>query len=127
MNRLSKDQNKTRDELIAALNKAADGVREAVNKVNSEIEATLNPAIEKYNGLLADMETFRDEIVADMETYYDERSEKWQEGDAGTNYQDWKGNWEGFDVSEVDMPGLIEEPDMDHASEFEALETEVSG
>jgi hypothetical protein len=125
MKRLSKAQEAAKAALIEALGKAVTDVNAAVEKVNSEIEATLNPAIEAYNSILADVETFRDEIVGEMETYYDERSDKWREGDAGSNYESWKGDWEGLDISELDAVEVIEEPGMSHGDELEALPTEV--
>jgi hypothetical protein len=38
-----------------------------------------------------------------METYYDERSEKWQETDAGSSYQDWKSQFEALDIDQLEQ------------------------
>ena len=62
------------------------------------------------------------DIVSEMETYYDERSEKWQEGDAGSAYADWKGEWEGLDCATVD---LVDEPDCSLPDDLEQLPQEA--
>jgi ribosomal 50S subunit-associated protein YjgA (DUF615 family) len=126
MKRLSKTQEKTKAELIEALGKAAETVREALETVNTAIEANLNPAIETYNNALTEVETFRDEIVGEMDNYYNERSDNWRDGDAGSNYTDWKGEWEGLDISEVEAVEQIDEPTLNHGEEVDALATEVS-
>ena len=64
------------------------------------------------------IEQFRDEIVSDMESYMYDRSEKWQEGEAGEAYQSWLSNWEDAsldDEIDFEMPVLdeIDEPETD--------------
>jgi hypothetical protein len=95
MKRLSKEQLAARDELVKRL-------RDAAEKIEDEID-NVNAIIEQYNHVLTDVETFRDEVVGEMETYYDERSEKWQETDAGSSYQDWKSQFEALDIDQLEQ------------------------
>ena len=114
MKKLSKDQQKFRDDLVKRLDDALIGVNNAVEKANA--------AIDEYNVIVADVESYRDEIVSEMETYFDERSDKWQEGDAGSAYSEWKGEWENLDCSAIDQ---VDEPDSSLMGELEALPMEV--
>src|SRR5262249_45903010 len=110
-----------RDEAVKALNEAAEALRNTIAEINAAIEEKVNPAIEAYNEALMAATEFRDEIVSDMETYADERSDKWREGDAGSNYESWKGEWEGIDLGELNAIEEIEEPDLSHAESIEQL------
>jgi hypothetical protein len=100
MKRLSKDQLAARSELVTRLRAAAIKIETAIDETNS--------LIDEYNVVLDDVESFRDEVVSEMETYYDERSESWQESDAGNNYADWKGQYESLDANKLDE---LEAPD----------------
>lgn len=51
-----------------------------------------------------------DDLVNEAENYYDERSEKWQEGDAGSSYVDWKSQIESArDGVDVELAYQLEE------------------
>ena len=115
MKKLTADQVKTKDELVARLKAAGEDVAKYITNVNL--------AITQYNEIVGEVETFRDGVVQQMDTFYDERSEKWQESDAGNAYQSWKDEWEGLDCSEVDE---VDEPDLDLMDNLEAVENECS-
>jgi hypothetical protein len=110
MKRLSKDQLATRNELVKRLRDAAGAIETAID--------TTNGVIDEYNAILADVESFRDEVVGEMETYYDERSEKWQETDAGSSYQDWKSQFEALDVDQLEQLELDDLKLADDLEEF---------
>jgi hypothetical protein len=121
MKNLSKDEKAQKLSLHELLTSASSDVQLAVAEVNALIEAKLKPAIEAYNNILDDMESFRDEIKGQMDDYFGERSDKWQEGDAGTAYQAWITEWENFDVSHLDEIEPIQEPEMAHVEAFDNL------
>jgi hypothetical protein len=125
MNRLNKTQEAKKDELVTRLNTVKADVLAAYVHVITLIDEKLNKRIQEYNEILSEVESFRDELVGDMESYYDDRSEKWQEGDAGSNYQEWKGEWEALSVDEVPEVDHPDEPQMDHADELEGVSNEV--
>jgi uncharacterized protein YukE len=104
MKKLTKVQLTRRDELVAEMRKRHEAVQAAV--------ADLNATIQQANELIV-------EVHDDQEAFYNERSEKWQEGDAGTAYQDWMSEWE----SEIDE---VESPEEDFIESFESLSAEVS-
>jgi hypothetical protein len=127
MKRLSRDQEKQKDEHVAALEIAAAAVSKAIEEANAVIENQVTSAIGAYNDALANASTFRDEIVGDMELYADDRSEKWHESEAGETYQSWKGEWEGIDFSELDVPDTIDDPSPSHRDDLDALPNEAGG
>jgi hypothetical protein len=59
-----------------------------------------------------------------MDTYIGERSEKWAESDAGQNYESWKNDWEGYDITELSTIDEIESPETEHGNELEQLNPE---
>lgn len=127
MNKLTKAQEATKDDLVKRLNEAKAEVEKAFGVVVNYMDNELASAVAAYNDIVGEVEGFRDELVGDMENYYDERSEKWQEGDAGSSYQEWKGEWEGLDTTIVDDATVPDEPTMGHADELEQLSNEVNG
>lgn len=121
MKKLSTEQQKLRTELIAELNEASESVRAVIAEVNQYITKNLNPTIEAYNKILPKVEAFRDGITAEMKVYYDDQTDKWQDGDAGSKYEDWKMDWEDLDTSEIEVVCEEDEPDMDHAEDLAKL------
>ncbi len=55
---------------------------EARGKV-TELVAAINEARQEVHGIL-------DDLVTEVDAYYDERSAKWQEGDKGQSYDEWR-------------------------------------
>lgn len=117
MKRLSKKHRESEAAHQKAVEKAMSEANDAIIEYNEalynlpspdEALAAFNQAIEEYN-------TWLGEVRADMECYYDERSERWQEGDAGDQYQTWIDAME--DLEEVDTepeePEEMEEAWMD--------------
>lgn len=110
MKHLSKEQNIQRDEIVIQLRKIEEEMTNALNKAVAEIEG-LNAIIAQYNEKLGEAETWREEITSDMQSYIDERSDKWQEGEAGSEYSEWLDTFVelSFDaVEEVIIPDLPE-------------------
>ena len=125
MKRLTKSQETARAQLTNDLREAQAEVEGAASDVNAMIGEKLNVAIANYNEALTAIIEFRDEVVGEMETYYDEKSEKWQESEAASNYSTWKDQWESMDLDEIDEVNEVESPDMDHADNMDALPSEV--
>ena len=67
-----------------------------IEAAKSKVEAILNEAKSEIEDIVNNANTLRDEIygafddlVNEAQSYYDEKSEKWQEGDNGQQYQNW--------------------------------------
>lgn len=116
MKKLSKDQLKRKAETLAALQAAQGELSDAINAANTVIgmeAAKLEPLVAKYNEAVEKVEEFRAEIAQELTDHFDEKSEKWQEGDAGSSYSSWKGEWESLSAEQIEIaaPSEIEEPD----------------
>jgi DNA repair ATPase RecN len=70
--------------------------------------------VESYNESVQQVNEVRESVHSDMDSYYTDRSEKWQEGEAGQNYQSWMEAW-ADDLPEiaVEQPDEIEEPSLE--------------
>lgn len=113
MKKLSKQQQEEQENLVNRLLSQKEDVEDAFNRLKDEIEA--------YNEIVQEAEGWRSDIVGEMDAYYEDRSEKWQEGDTGSAYFDWKSEWENEELSEIDAPS---EPDMDQAETLDNLSVE---
>lgn len=98
---------------------------DAINKHNdkvSELFAEVEEAVDEYNSAVEDAEQFRTDITSEMEDYRADRSEKWQESDAGQQYQEWVSAWEEeLRVIEISRPDPIDadEPEALSLDDFE--------
>jgi coenzyme F420-reducing hydrogenase alpha subunit len=124
MKALSKEQEQERTKLLEQLRKEDELLRAAIEEVNELIEQKVNSRVATMNGILSNMAALKDEVTEAQTDYYDERSEKWQESDAGSTYNDWKNEWDVVDLpDEVEPYEPLEETDVftDAADEFENL------
>src|SRR5215510_11550487 len=124
MKKLDKSQEAQREEFIKQLTAAHDGVKEAHSKLVSETDA-YNSAIQTYNEVLVNVETWTGEITSSMSAYMEEKSERWAEGEAGTEYGDWKDTWDGISFEQIDALEIPSEPEIEEfITEFGDLPSE---
>jgi DNA repair exonuclease SbcCD ATPase subunit len=98
-----------------------DTVREAIDEFNSWLEeardSDLSEAFEAYKEAITDGRDVMEEIASEAENYYDDKSEKWQEGEKGEAYGEWRDRLRELadEFDEPDCPELefsdIECPD----------------
>ncbi len=101
MRRLTKTQIKEWNAHKSAIESAENDGREAYEALTAQIEAAraaLEEAHAKYEGILEDArskyaaaEDWLTCVHLTQSDYYDERSERWQDGDAGGAYAEWQG------------------------------------
>ena len=120
MKKISQADENARNELISNLSKEADVVENAANEVNDRI-AALNEKIAAYNNTLKNVRDFVDEVVDRMQAYHGERSEDWQESDAGSAYQEWTDAWETADFDDIPTANPIDPMEPKHNQELEEL------
>ena len=114
--KLTAEQKKTRDAVLDAMRTAQSVLDDAVNDYNSavgraysELETArddYNVAIEEFNSSIQGIGEGIRETIAD-------KSEAWQEGEAGQNADSWAGEWADFSANEFDCdaPDEIEAPE----------------
>jgi hypothetical protein len=110
MKRLTKNMVNRQQGLAARLEEAAKAIADA--------QEALGNAVSTYNDVLSDAREFRDELVSDMDSFASERSDKWQESEAGQEYDAWKDEWEQLDLDDIDPP---EEYELEHADSLDQL------
>src|SRR3974390_1904395 len=121
MKRLSKAQISELDTHVEKLGKAYAQVEEAWREFEAAHQEVAS-AVEAYNDAVQEAVGWRDDIVSQMQEYYDERSEKWQEGEAGEQYQAWIDEWESASIEEeLECPELSELSEVDHADNLGEL------
>lgn len=106
MKKLNKTQLEAKSTHSSDLFDAHAALEEAINKYNTALEEakdTVESAMSDFNEKAEAARSFCEEIVSEMENYEGERSDKWQESDAASSFQDWKGEWEGVSFDECDL------------------------
>lgn len=105
--------------LQARMNDAAG----AYNEAKREAWEKFAEAQSDFIQALGNAQDFVNEVGAKLQEYHADRSEKWQEGEAGQAFEAWASAWADCDLThdEVDepddLPDAVEEP----VAAFEAL------
>lgn len=117
MKKLNKEQLAKLEQFKEAIGDERDALEleiDAYNALMSETWNRVESALTKLNEKIVEAEEWRAEMAAEMQQYFDERSERWQEGEAGCAYQDWINEWDQY-LTEVELeaPEDVEMPDDD--------------
>lgn len=129
MKKLSKAQEKEKAEHAQKIRDAAGALEGAIDQFNKELErqrADVQAAQTKLNEAIADAESWRDEINTAQGDFFEDKSERWQEGEAGSKYSSWKEAWaEEFEQVEIELPDDIQAEWYDVAELLENLPDEA--
>lgn len=144
MKRLTKAQEKSFRSLLADLDEKQDDLRDAVSSFHdgrSRAFDALKAAVEAFNheqeqlwgdvesaredvkAALEEIEVFRDGVANDLACFFDEKSEKWQESDAGTAFIDWRDKWDS--TPEIDLQAVEDSPSEVEIEEPEELNIDL--
>ena len=85
--------------------------------------AKYNSLIDAYNAALEDARGFADDCNNAIEEYMSDKSEKWQEGERGQAFEEWRQEFENAsfdDIEHIDISDL--EPTDDDPEAVETLE-----
>lgn len=131
MRALTKDQVKRVAEVAellrarrAELENEVETFNAAVNKAWEDLQAKRDA----YNEVVREAGEVVTEIHSDLENYRDERSEKWQDSEAGAAFCQWVDEWDSvaLDEASFDEPMELEFDDEDYAEILESLPQEIS-
>lgn len=78
------------------------GIRK-YNQTLSELFNQIQADKQDYESELEETNEFLESVHSEMQEYFDERSEKWQESEKGSAYQDWMDEWNS-PLNEVELP-----------------------
>ena len=128
MNKLTAKQITEREHLTKRLTAAEERVRETITKFNAVQREAFNDVAEAIRVLdtaVTNVDTFRDILATAMGEYHADRSEKWQESEAGETYDGWIGAWEeSIESVVIDPPEEIEMPDVWPSAQFAEMPNE---
>lgn len=128
--KLTKVEVEQRDQLVAALNTKYAALEDAVSEYNAklaELREPLQHALDGYNEAVEQARGFAEDIASQIDNDIEDKSEKWQESERGEAAIAWRDEWQGIDLSEIDLdlPGDLEVEATDHAADLEALSSET--
>lgn len=86
---LQKTYNAQLPVLKAAIEEYNTTIKEAYEKLKEEVDL--------YNEQLSEVNSFIADVREELQNTFDERSDKWQESDAGSDFQNWIDSWENVD------------------------------
>jgi hypothetical protein len=96
MKKLSRQQVSERNDFAQTIDDKYAVLEAAVVEYNATMDAAkakVEEALRNLNGSIDAAEQWRAAISEQQGSYYDDRSEKWQESDAGERYSMWKDSW----------------------------------
>jgi len=113
--KLSRDDEAKICELAETLRKEWDAVDETKEAILEALNR-YNEAVLKFNEHVGEARNFVVGLADKAQEYADERSERWQEGDAGSAYMAWIDEMQGLDLEDLEeVPienlGLAEDPE----------------
>ncbi len=133
MKKLSKEQLQEKTELSEKMRKALDALNEKIESANDKIRQINSDIGELYNTYqeaCTEAQEFAQMIYKDMDEYYSNKSEKWQESEAGGNYDEWRNQWETYapadNLDSFEEIEELQELDDDPITELDELGTKVS-
>lgn len=121
MKKLTRDQIIDKAAHVKALSDAHDELTAAREKLREEItnlHGAVDAAESAYNSALDSAKEFAAGIASEARDAFDNRSEGWQESEAGQTIGEWISEWEDFDGED----SCIGEPELEEAPE-DASET----
>jgi len=65
--------------------------------------AELGTAISALNGVLEEARDWAENVTSRCRDEFNDKSEKWQEGERGTEAEEWIAGLEGLEIEEVDQ------------------------
>lgn len=98
------------------MNKLTKQQQSEKQAILDELTATKQKASEALDELLTVFEKAKEfvgDIHSEMDSYFEDKSEKWQEGDNGQQYDSWRTQWD--EAAEALEPTDL--PNLDQAQE----------
>lgn len=125
MRHLSKVQEKERQDHLGNIEDKITGLDAAITAYNDVMAAErfkVDKALADLNAVIAEVDEWRDAINIEQQDYFDNKSERWQEGEIGILYNQWKEEWEQeLQQVELDLPEDLSMPDVEAKDDLENL------
>jgi chromosome segregation ATPase len=122
MKKLSKEALEEHKQILEALEKAQQAVESEFERYSGAV-GDYNEALEAYSDQLEAANAFAQNIAEQVESYVSEKSERWQDSEAGAQISDWGQEWGGIEYDRLDLEDTPNLPSFD-VSEFENMRTD---
>lgn len=130
MKKLSKEQKQQKAQLETLHMSRAEALKTAIQDFNARMAAECHKvyvAADEYNDSVLQANDFIASVHDEQEDYLGDKSEKWQESDAGSAYQEWMEAWGAeLETYELAEPEEMEEPELVGAEVLQELPEEPS-
>jgi hypothetical protein len=93
-------------EVPEPLKESAQKISDAIAEYNTLVEdkkGNIDLAIEELNSAISEANGFAENIASEIQAYIDERSEKWQDSDRGSAYNDWCSAYQDLVLDEASL------------------------
>lgn len=121
--KLNKDENQQHQQLIEDLRTTYEKI-ETLKKADPICITDLRLQIASYGVIVDETEDFRDTVASRLRSEFDDKSEKWQEGDKGSEVNEFITEWEDVTFETPEIPIDVTEFECDDFSEtLEGLPT----
>lgn len=126
MKKLSKKDQDKHTKLIGDLRDTQLALEGAITKFNDDVSSLFTenvaPVLAYFNDAIDAANEFMQDAANEAQEHYDNRSEKWQDSDAGNALTAWIDTWgEELQNLDIDEPEPIDEPDTEEIERFEQL------
>lgn len=115
------------EEHAAKVRTALEGLEKAIEDYNGIMAAAqekVSEAAAKLQEAIGDANEWREALNVEQEDYYGEKSERWQDSDAGQSYSAWKDEWAiEWSFDDIEFPPELEMPDCDVADVLDNIPT----
>lgn len=117
MKKISKTDQARIDEALKECEAAAtklNGAVDAFNEVVEQHRGVVEEAVGEYNEKVDNLRAIYEDIHSEADSYMGERSDRWQESDAGQSYQEWIDQLSDPSIEpiEIDLPDPLDYPDI---------------
>jgi len=118
MRSISKAQQQDIEKAINACSATAQRLEDAIEEYNAAMaphRERIEAALEAYNETVTDLRSTYTDIASAARDYYSDRTEKWQESEAGQAYSEWADQLEdpeGIEDLEFELPEELAVPDF---------------
>jgi len=117
MKSLTREQIQTKLKLAQQLAEAGEDLQETIHRFNATLHiasAEIQALQGRFNELVQEAQGFVQSIHDEQETYRDDRSDRWNESDAGQTYEVWMDAWDAsLEEIDLDLPEEIAEVPLD--------------
>lgn len=126
--KLTKAEEKRQGSLGAYIRDRWGDLEEACIKFNESdkgdvAKELLNTAIRDYNSILEEAKEFTEGVAERLGEYYDDKSEKWQEGEKGEEFSEWRDQWGDVEFPAIRWDDIVTEEEGKKVASLDGIDS----